>query len=50
VEREQYCVGCGHTRVLVAVILLCRDCYGDWLALAAARPAQGDLGLRHAHA
>jgi hypothetical protein len=50
VDRERYCVGCGRTRVLVAAILLCRDCYGDWLALASARPPQGDLGMRRAHA
>lgn len=49
-DREQYCVGCGRTRVLIASILLCRSCYDDWLALAPGRVAQGDLGMRHAHA
>ena len=35
--QQQYCVGCGGFRVLIARIWICAECYEDWLRLAPAR-------------
>jgi hypothetical protein len=45
-----YCVGCGRFRVLVAVILLCTECYGDWLRLTPVRLRDREMMPREAHA
>jgi hypothetical protein len=29
--QQRYCVGCGEFRVLIAQILICTECYADWL-------------------
>ena len=47
---KKYCYGCGNTRVLVAGIGMCGECYADWLALAPGRAHQPDLGMRKVHA
>lgn len=35
--QKRYCFGCGKRRELVAGILLCGECYADWLRLAPGR-------------
>jgi hypothetical protein len=48
--QEQYCVGCGRFRVLITRILICRQCYDDWLRLAPGRYRDRELMSEEEHA
>jgi len=41
--QQQYCVGCGKFRELIARILICAECYGDWLRATPARLRDAQL-------
>jgi len=47
---NRYCFGCGRFRVLIEPMLMCCECYEDWLRLTPARLRDRNMTPEEAHA